>query len=129
MAKAVREANTNVASSSTGEAARAQQHRKRPQKLTLLPAGRRPAASHPDPTVPFPLEPSLNIFAAAKALGMSHQCLRLRMKAGEIDYVRDGKLIRFRPEQLRDYIERHTVHAKPKQDPAAPAAESEGENQ
>jgi len=54
--------------------------------------------------VPPPLEPLLTLKEVAVALDASIKTVRRRIDAGELPVVRDGRLIRVRPPDLRTYI-------------------------
>jgi len=51
-----------------------------------------------------PIEQLLLIKAAAELLNMSTKTLRRRIKSGELPVVRDGRVVRIRPKDLRAYI-------------------------
>lgn len=59
--------------------------------------------------MPEPIEDLLNIQQAARVLGMSVKGLRTWVWKRKIEFVRVGRSIKFRPETLRRYIDRHTV--------------------
>ncbi len=59
----------------------------------------------------LPIEELLNIKQAARVLGMSVKGLRTWVWKRQIEFVRVGRTIKFRPETLRRYIDRHTVTA------------------
>ena len=51
-----------------------------------------------------PIEPLLTVAEAAGILKCSLKTIRRRIDGGDLAVVRDGKLIRVRPEDLRRYI-------------------------
>jgi excisionase family DNA binding protein len=58
--------------------------------------------------LPFRL---LDTSAAAAALGIGRRTLQERMEAREIGFVRIGRAVRFRPEDVADFIERNRMKA------------------
>jgi excisionase family DNA binding protein len=59
-------------------------------------------------TQPFAL---LNTDQAAAALAMGRRTLQEKVQAREIGFVKIGKSIRFRPQDIADFIERNRVKA------------------
>lgn len=53
------------------------------------------------------LEPLLDVNGASAFLGVSRRQTYLLLKQGELPAVRVGTRIRFIPEELRTYLERH----------------------
>lgn len=51
-----------------------------------------------------PLEPLLTIGEAAEVLHSSKKTVRRRIKNGDLPVIRDGRIVRIRPEDLRRYI-------------------------
>jgi excisionase family DNA binding protein len=57
------------------------------------------------PTHPF--EPLLDTNQAARLCGIGRRTFQERVASGEISRVSIGRAVRFRPEDLRDFIERN----------------------
>jgi excisionase family DNA binding protein len=57
----------------------------------------------PKPSGPKPVR-LLTLAAVAEALGCSIRTLRRRIEARELPVIRDGRLIRIDPEDLRRYL-------------------------
>lgn len=49
-------------------------------------------------------EPLLTIEQTADALNMSPETVRRRIKSGQLPVIRDGRIVRVRPADLRAYI-------------------------
>ncbi|MFZ9938136.1 MAG: helix-turn-helix domain-containing protein [Luteolibacter sp.] len=58
--------------------------------------------------LPFRL---LDTSAAAAALGIGRRTLQEKMESREIGFVRIGRAVRFRPEDVQDFIERNRQKA------------------
>ena len=58
--------------------------------------------------LPFRL---LDTSAAAAALGIGRRTLQEKMETREIGFVRIGRAVRFRPEDIADFIESHRMKA------------------
>jgi excisionase family DNA binding protein len=54
-----------------------------------------------------PFEPLLDTNQAAHLCGIGRRTFQERVASGEIGCVKIGRAIRFRPEDLRDFIERN----------------------
>lgn len=65
-------------------------------------------APRPCADLPFRL---LDTTAAAAALGIGRRTLQEKMEAREIGFVRIGRAVRFRPEDIADFIERNRMKA------------------
>jgi excisionase family DNA binding protein len=50
--------------------------------------------------------------AAAEVLGTNERHVRILVARGDLAHVRVGRLIRILPEQLEDYLDKHTVSAQ-----------------
>ena len=50
------------------------------------------------------LEPLLTIEETSKILKVSPKTVRRRIDNGELSFIRDGRVLRIRPEDLRRYI-------------------------
>jgi len=50
------------------------------------------------------LEPLLTIEETSKILKVSPKTVRRRIDNGELPFIRDGRVLRIRPEDLRRYI-------------------------
>jgi excisionase family DNA binding protein len=60
------------------------------------------------------MEHLIDAAGAAEVLGLSGQQRVLRMaRAAELPSVRIGRFVRFRPEDLRDWVEQHRSPANP----------------
>lgn len=55
------------------------------------------------------LEPLLTIDEAAEILHSSPKTVRRRIKSSELPVIRDGPLIRIRPDDLRSYIAKRRI--------------------
>jgi excisionase family DNA binding protein len=54
-------------------------------------------------------EPLLTIEQAAKLMTASARTIRRRIQDGDLAVIRDGRIVRIRPEDLRRYISRHRI--------------------
>ncbi|MFO0933651.1 MAG: helix-turn-helix domain-containing protein [Planctomycetota bacterium] len=67
----------------------------------------RVSAAGPAPVATTPL--AVDLATAAKLINMSPRWVRRAAAAGDIPYVRIGRALRFRPEDLRALVDRHVI--------------------
>jgi excisionase family DNA binding protein len=62
---------------------------------------------------PVRIAPVLTVNQAASVLGIGRVTVYRLLRAGDLDAVRVGKRLRFRPEDLEEYLERNRESAAP----------------
>ncbi len=55
------------------------------------------------------LERTLGVAEAAKILGCTPKTLRVWVSQRRVPHVKIGKLVRFRPQDLADYLDQHQI--------------------
>ena len=61
------------------------------------------------PSLPYDRRNLLDYSKAAEYLGITQRHLKRLREYGEIEYVKVGRLVRFRPWALDEYVEAHAV--------------------
>jgi excisionase family DNA binding protein len=72
----------------------------------------RPVGLEPQPFNSVKLQSLLNVEQFAEALGWSPATVRMKVWKREVEFVRMGRSIRFRPETVHRLIEENTIPAQ-----------------